>query len=267
MNNNIKLVQDFYESSAIKASGLAPVIGYEPWAIRTIDSIKQSLYDGIPVLIRVHPAADYPCENENDAYKLDMESHSILIVGYDDESRQFDVVDPWDKLWGGQYGGVQKLSYDTIPITCVNSSYGKVSRFSLPQKKVIGKVDDNGNASVYLSVGYYMPRGYIIDQKLNKFTKMDLKVSYEVNGELREYHQEIHGEWPAGSNIETAIPLGKEFEYIMDIEFELNLTLQGKRPYPYQDTLEYCFEEKLNFMKQFDGIVETDSISYVQAIN
>lgn len=88
MNTSIKLYQHNQKSNTIKANGLAPVIGYEPWALRTIDSIKQTICDDIPVLIRVHPAADYPCSNEEDSYKLDMASHALLIVGYDDEKFQ-----------------------------------------------------------------------------------------------------------------------------------------------------------------------------------
>jgi len=143
MNTSIKLYQHNQKSNTIKANGLAPVIGYEPWALRTIDSIKQTICDDIPVLIRVHPAADYPCSNEEDSYKLDMESHALLIVGYDDENQTFDVVDPWNKEWGGQYGGIEKIPYEVIPITCVNASYGKKTIMALPKVNINPEVDSN----------------------------------------------------------------------------------------------------------------------------
>lgn len=244
-NKGIILLNNSNEGTEVKANGLAPIIGYEPWALRTIDSIKQTLCDNVPMLIRVHPAADYPCEDENGAYKLDMEAHAVLIIGYDDENRMFDVVNPWNKEWNGEYGGIEKISYDDIPITCVNSSYGKVTRLALPQKEVTSKIDDNGNVSVHLSVGYYTPSGYIIDEKLNRFTNVDLKVSYEIDGDTKEYCQNLKGSWPVGDLIETDIPLGKVDSEELNVKFELNLTLEGKRPYSYQDTIEVTFNEQI----------------------
>lgn len=40
-----------------------------------------------------------------------MESHDIMIIGYDDESRTFDIADPWQENWGGTHGGLGKLTY------------------------------------------------------------------------------------------------------------------------------------------------------------
>lgn len=244
---SIKLFKEFQSTKTVKADGLAPITGYEPWALRTRESIKQSLSDDIPVLIRVHPAADYPCKDAEQGYKLDMESHAIMIIGYDDETQMFDVVDPWNQEWGGQFGGLGKIPYDIIPITCVNSSYGIIQSYALPHKEVIAKVDSNNNASIHLLVGYYVPRGYIVDEKFNAITKLDLEVSYETNGEIRTYKQEIDGRWHVGQNIETDIPLGKEIEGEIEVNFDLHITLEGKRPYAYQDTIQFYFEESLRF--------------------
>lgn len=46
-NKGIILLNNSNEGTEVKANGLAPIIGYEPWALRTIDSIKQTLCDKV----------------------------------------------------------------------------------------------------------------------------------------------------------------------------------------------------------------------------
>lgn len=248
--DNIFLIRSDKEKT-INSSGLLPVIAYEPWAGRTIESIKHSISDGNPVLIRLHSAADYPCNNSELAYKLDLESHAILLVGYDDDKQEFDVVNPWNKLWGGQYGGLEKISYDIIPITCVNASLGKTTVLALPYKKVNAIVDENRNSSVSLSLGYYLPKGYIIDEKADTITDIRLELIYTINDEVRKYNQHICGRWTVGDNIETEIPLNMSVIGDLRAEFKVNLTVEGARPYPYQDIITFEFEEELFFLQEF----------------
>ena len=83
MSTNISTLYSKKAATKI-ASGLAAVSGYEPWPMRTIESMKESLADGVPILARLHSAADYPTSTEETDHKLDMESHAILLIGYDD---------------------------------------------------------------------------------------------------------------------------------------------------------------------------------------
>ena len=80
MNSIFKLITN--QQIPETANALVPVIGYEPWSLRALESIKSSIVNGVPTLIRVHSAADYPIENEELSHRLDMESHCVLIVGY-----------------------------------------------------------------------------------------------------------------------------------------------------------------------------------------
>lgn len=112
MNSIFKLITN--QQIPETANALVPVIGYEPWSLRALESIKSSIVNGVPTLIRVHSAADYPIENEELSHRLDMESHCVLIVGYNDDKEEFDIVDPWNPNWGGQHGGVGKLPYESL---------------------------------------------------------------------------------------------------------------------------------------------------------
>ena len=75
-------------------------------------------------MIRVHSAADYPIENEELSHRLDMESHCVLIVGYNDDKEEFDIVAPWNPNWGGQHGGVGKLPYEALHEATIASTVG-----------------------------------------------------------------------------------------------------------------------------------------------
>lgn len=98
MNSIFKLITN--QQIPETANALVPVIGYEPWSLRALESIKSSIVNGVPTLIRVHSAADYPIENEELSHRLDMESHCVLIVGYNDDKEEFDIVDPWNPQLG-----------------------------------------------------------------------------------------------------------------------------------------------------------------------
>ena len=149
------------------ANALVPVIGYEPWSLRALESIKSSIVNGVPTLIRVHSAADYPIENEELSHRLDMESHCVLIVGYNDDKEEFDIVDPWNPNWGGQHGGVGKLPYESLHVACVNCTAEKGTRLSLISHKIRPVLIEE-NASLAVDLGFYEPLGYVIDELPNR---------------------------------------------------------------------------------------------------
>ena len=57
MNSIFKLITN--QQIPETANALVPVIGYEPWSLRALESIKSSIVNGVPTLIRVHSAADF----------------------------------------------------------------------------------------------------------------------------------------------------------------------------------------------------------------
>ena len=161
MNSIFKLITN--QQIPETANALVPVIGYEPWSLRALESIKSSIVNGVPTLIRVHSAADYPIENEELSHRLDMESHCVLIVGYNDDKEEFDIVDPWNPNWGGQHGGVGKLPYESLHVACVNCTAEKGTRLSLISHKIRPVLIEE-NASLAVDLGFYEPLGYVIDR-------------------------------------------------------------------------------------------------------
>ncbi|MCW6665272.1 C39 family peptidase [Aerococcaceae bacterium NML191219] len=229
-----------------RTTGLAPVIGYEPWALRTIESVKQSLVDGQPVLIRIHSALSYPAENDRCTAKLDMESHAVLIVGYDDYRQEFDVIDPWRTDWKGSKGGISTIKYEILPIVCVNATAEKTTRTSTIQKHIIICSDDSNNTSVNAEFGFYIPKGYIIDEKQSKFTEFDVTVSYTLGESTFTYRDIIRGEWWVGETAKMTIPIGKNISEQVDLHFSVSAKLVGERPYHYEDTINFEFDEVIN---------------------
>ena len=183
MNSIFKLITN--QQIPETANALVPVIGYEPWSLRALESIKSSIVNGVPTLIRVHSAADYPIENEELSHRLDMESHCVLIVGYNDDKEEFDIVDPWNPNWGGQHGGVGKLPYESLHVACVNCTAEKGTRLSLISHKIRPVLIEE-NASLAVDLGFYEPLGYVIDRNNTKFETFKVTIHYLFNGNEKQ---------------------------------------------------------------------------------
>ena len=230
-----------------KTTGLAPVISYEPWVLRSIESCKQTLLDGHPVLIRLHSGASYPCKTDENNYKLDMESHSVMIIGFDDNEKTFDVLDPWPETAKGVNKGIWKLSYELFPIVCVNSSLSKATALCLPEIYVVKLSDSEGNCSLKLNLGFYTSKGYIIDEKQSNFKNFNIELTYKINNEIITYKNEIKGKWVVGEYAELIIPIGKNLNSNINFKFNISTFIEGKRPYPYSDKIDFEYEENIQF--------------------
>lgn len=246
--DNVKSLSVSKSNEIKKTSGLTSVIGYEPWHIRTIESCKHSLIDGQPLLFRIHSGASYPCSTNSTSYKLDMESHAVLLVGFDDETEMFDIIDPWQKDWEGSNNGIRKLPYELLPIVCVNATKESITRLSLPYKNVQKTEGENDNASLILELGFYLPKGYIIDQSQNYFTEFDIALNYKKGNEEISYYKRLKGNWSVGEFAKTIIPLTKGLDGNVEFDFKINALIKGNRPYDYTDNLHFEFSENLQFV-------------------
>jgi hypothetical protein len=245
MQNKLKVLS--VSKPQVYSTGLAPVIGYEPWVQRSIESAKQAINDGNPILIRVHSAADYPCQQFSVGYKLDMESHAVLIIGYDDDTRTFDIVDPWNEKWGGEYNGIRKLPYEVAPIVCVNATLDKHTDLALPDYKLIKYEDTEGNASLHIKIGFYEPKGYVMDRQDSAFTAIDIAATLPESLKSKHITQRLEGRWHIGEYAETMIPLGRELVGAYEIKLCFAITLEGERPYRYVDILSMEIIEQVVF--------------------
>lgn len=223
------------------ADALAPVSGYEPWPMRSMESVKETLANGVPVLMRVHCAADYPTGSEADDQKLDMESHAVLLVGYDDRREAFLINDPWGNERGGQYGGERYLSYEDYCLLMVNGTSEKATVLSLPQIEMVPRRSGE-ERFVDFKVGFFRPRGYILDEKGTEFTKLSVTVSMGDNVQTRE----LSGRWHIGRYARFTVPVPKDVEGITEVRVSSEITLEGIRPYRYMDHLAYKLEQQLD---------------------
>lgn len=239
------------------STGLVPVSGYEPWSQRTLDSIRDSIAEDIPILARLHSAADYPCDNFEKNKKLDMESHAVLIVGYDDTKEEFLAVDPWHEEWQGEGGGVRIFPYSILHKVWVNCSADKCTRMAEPDVKISVQNDNNGNHLLNLRIGFYTPRGYIMDKEETEFTSFEATVfSSELGYELT---RKIKGNWHIGEFANIYFPIEGNVEGANNLEFSIKAEIRGSRPYQYNDTIEYSFNEIVEFaqkMEKINGLAE-----------
>ncbi|WP_395606404.1 C39 family peptidase [Pseudomonas sp. B22129] len=128
-------------------SGLISLTGYEPWPPRFIAGVKNTIQDNHPVIIRLHGAAEYP-STAMDRYAIDLESHAVMIVGFDDSRAAFEIIDPWNNAFGGINGGKRWLPYETAALTIVDASLGMMMVGSPPLINIQSTVDKAGNTSL-----------------------------------------------------------------------------------------------------------------------
>ena len=144
MREHLSLITKSNESVAM-SKGLAPVVCYDPWFPRALEAIKQSIHDGHPILIRLHSAASYPIPSD-ERYIVDLESHAVLIVGYDDVKKAVAVSDPWNKNWGGK-GGMRWIPYTVLETKTVNTSLGMSMPLAPLSANAKTNWDNSGNLS------------------------------------------------------------------------------------------------------------------------
>lgn len=206
MNKHFSLVSVEDNAKTTTAKGLAPVVCYEPWFPRVLESIKQSIHDGHSVLIRLHSAASYPL-SLSDIYVVDLESHAVLIVGYDDAKEAVAVIDPWDKNWGGNLGGRRWIPYATLGLLAVNTSLGIKATLSPLIVSSAMQWDKADNLSLQLKIGFYVPRGTVMDLQSWEITKINIGCVLPESWEGKQIDYEILGRWIVGDVINLSLPI------------------------------------------------------------
>ena len=236
MKEQLSLVSTRRNTRTTIVKGLAPVVCYDPWFPRTLESIKQSIHDGHPVLIRLHSAASYPA-NSNERYIIDLESHAVLIVGYDDVKQAVALIDPWDKTWGGNLGGRWWLPYTVLETKTVNTSLGM--SMPLAPLEVEPKVqwDNAGNLSIKLQVGFYIPRGTVMDRDSWEISRVSVNCGLPESWGGKQIVYEVTGRWIVGDIITLSFPIANYPKSDGAISLCVNAIIQGKRPYDFEDSI------------------------------
>lgn len=238
------------EDSAFK--GLAPVVCYEPWFPRCLEAIKQCLSDGYPLLIRLHSAASYP-NDANEGYKLDLESQAVLIIGYDDEKQAVAIVDPWNNNWGGEIGGRRWITYADISKQTVNTSLGMAMCLTPPQVHLTPQLDANQNLSIKAEIGFYTPRGVVMDRD-SWFIKKITAECILPDSWGKEIQYEMEGHWIVGDLISLSMPITSKPKFDGEIKVQIKAEIEGKRPYEFTDCIEMTKCILVNAINSQDGI-------------
>lgn len=231
---SLEHIQDIAEDSTF--SGLAPVVCYEPWFPRCLEAIKQCLSDGYPLLIRLHSAASYP-NDISDCYMLDLESQAVLIIGYDDEKQAVAIIDPWNNNWGGELGGKRWVSYSDISRQTVNTSLGIIMCLTPPQFQLTQQLDVNQNLSITAEIGFYSPRGVVMDRDSWAIKKITAEcILPDMWGKAIQF--EMEGHWIVGDLITLSMPITTKPECDGEIKVIIKAEIEGIRPYQFKDCIE-----------------------------
>jgi hypothetical protein len=148
------------EQTATK-TGLCTTMVYDPYYARAIEGLKRILLQGNPIMMRLHPGADYELPEEA-LYRVDLEGQAVLITGYDDETREFIVQDPWSTEFGAGPSGKRRMGYWELAYRMVNSSKGYAAAPRPPM--AVARAEDKGDhTEITLEIGLYTPDLNIMD--------------------------------------------------------------------------------------------------------
>ena len=123
-----------YEASENKIQDWGLIMTPQSESIKNLESVKLSLLDGYPVIISMTVYTSFvelssknsiwrPYPNESPKGS----GHALVIVGYDDSTETFELMNSWGNNWGN--GGFAKIKYDDFS---KNVKYA--FRFYEPQK-------------------------------------------------------------------------------------------------------------------------------------
>jgi hypothetical protein len=191
-------------------ASIPAIAGYDPYIGRAIGSLRVALAKGYPVMVRLHPGREYETYDETDLHTLDKEGHAILIVGYDDLSCSFEIIDP-------ARGGRQQLPYDEFGIRVVDSTLDFALLIAPLQIEAVRL--DTPEDLVKVSVGLFTPATPVVDETrvrvkdIRLITKMGpLEIGTAVIGQ------------PASVTVSGGI-----LSHDLDVEGKI----EGNRPLPY----------------------------------
>lgn len=125
-------------SKTVQRLGTTGFQYYDPYEARFQRHLKKLIVDGIPILIRIYSGFDYPLDASELHGTVDREGHVVVVVGYDQASDTFEVMDPWNAdRWGGEFGGLRAIPATVLPIICMDATCDQ-STVMLPFRVEVG---------------------------------------------------------------------------------------------------------------------------------
>lgn len=215
--------------------GFPAFFHYDPYFYRFMEHMKSLIKKDYPIIVRLHPGAYYPMENDDLNYRVDREGHVVAIVGFDDEKEVFIFEDPWNsEKFGGERSGRFMLPYNETPIELVDATLDamtvpvpwglKANHIEKDNKNYLA-VEMEYTAPIPLSRSYY--HVYNTHAKIEGAedilnTDNIIKLGDITPGE------KIKFEWELNDNIE-------ERDY--DITISIRGLISNEDPYPYNDVI------------------------------
>jgi hypothetical protein len=237
--------------------GLAPTVSYDPWFLRALESIKQSIADGIPALVRLHCGSSYSRDPET-SLAHDMESQAVLIVGYDDARRAVKIVDPWHPKMGGRRGGTFWLGYDDLTIEIVDSSRGLVMNLAPLDVSIRAVWDSADQLSLDINAGFHAPLGRVMDRDGWAIKQFDIEIQPSTAWTFDPQRLSIRGHWLVGDQAQATLQTTHSLSEEGEICVQVTATIEGKRPYPFIDKVDY--RENLKFCASNKGLLASVAI-------
>lgn len=165
-------------------------------------------------------------------------SEEPLIVGYDDEMKAAAIIDPWNNNWGGVCGGRRWLPYSLLQILCVNSTCDQITHLTPLIFTIAPKQDSVNNISFDLEIGFYIPRGTVMDLDSWIISNVCVECTLPTNwgGHCLSYN--MPGHWIVGDTLKMSLPINNNASGAEQIKLCIKTTIQGKRPYAFTNTIE-----------------------------
>ena len=202
--------------------GLGAILGYDPYFARMSHSLKTILADGHPIMIRLHSAGRYPLPSDKQD-QLDLESHAVLLVGYDEELHAFAYLDPWTN------GTVAKLSwidYEKLRLSIVNSSLD-CHLILAPIDVEVSLADSH---TLRIRAGFYSPDAITMDKDNHVISRIECRVRSDIESQVEV--TAVEGAWGVGQKAEFDLPTPV---CRRSTTVEVVSTVEIRRPYPCRD--------------------------------
>jgi len=218
---------------------------YDPYYARMLQSIRQCLSDGHPVLVRLHSAADYPAATMT-AYQNDLEGHVVMIVAYDDTRRLLGIWDPWDKRSGGERGEFSWMPASELAAIVQDSSR---DCYIVPAPLEVNARVEDGTLKV--EVGFYPVEGIVMDRDSLFLSDISVELGRTKDLSFAEGSSaKISGQWKVGENAVLEFPLVESEASAASLVIEVSATVRGVRPYPFQDSIRTTASRRVSLKQQ-----------------
>lgn len=221
--------------------GLPAFSYYMPYWPRFWRQMKGVLASGVPLLMRLYPGMYYPMSRDDLHGVVDREGHVVMVTGYDDQTREVSIVDPWDARWGGARSGACRISYDTLMVCAVDSTLDWTEAL-VPWDVTVAVVPEPTEPSgslhlVLASVMYTCPEPFSTEE----LAVAGLTVSLDLPAGLEladgERHVATISSLAPGKAVESTWHVRQTSAVEGKVVIHARGTITGQEPYAYRDVV------------------------------